>query len=261
MKSDKYKNFLHCILLTGMVSASSLMPFAAADSLNVAVASNFLSTMKRIQPEFENATGHKLNLISGSSGGHYAQIVNGAPFDLFLAADSERTEALDRNGFITSDQRRVYAFGRLALWSRNKALASDLQVLSQLQKGQRLALANPRLAPYGAAAIESLQYLGVYEQVKDRIAMGENVGQTFQFAYSGSAIVGFVAYSQVLSSPVAGSYSLIPDEAYQPIAQEMALLKPSAAARALFDFLGSAAITPILEQAGYYGPEARAGDN
>lgn len=261
MKSAAYKNILNGILLAGIISAGCLMPVAAAETLNVAVASNFLSTLQRIQPEFEQASGHKLNLISGSSGRHYAQIINGAPFDLFLSADTERTEALERNGFINNAQRRIYALGRLALWSRDERLGADLQVLSQLTDGQRLAMANPRLAPYGRAAVESLQYLGLHERVRDQLAMGENVGQAFQFVYSGSAIVGFVAYAQVLSSPVPGSYSLLPDEAYQPIAQEMALLQPTAAARALFDFLGSDAMIPILEQAGYYGPQGRAGGN
>lgn len=244
-------------LVIGVLASQLLSSHAEADSINVAVASNFVPTLELVKKEFDQITGHQLNIMSGSSGGHYAQITNGAPFDLFLSADTARPAALERAGLITKDQRRIYALGRLALWSRDASLAADLQALQQLPTGQHLAIANPRLAPYGEAAIQALQYLGVYALIQDRIVMGENVGQAFQFAYSGSAMLSIVAYSQVLAAPVAGSHVLFPDSAYQPIEQEMVLLRSSVASRALFDFLSSDAMIPILEQSGYYSPLAR----
>ena len=215
-----------------------------ADTINVAVAANFAATLEKAMPYFEAATGHQLNIISGSSGRHYAQIVNGAPFDVFLSADSERPGALEREGIVTSDQRRVYALGRLAVWSRDPAMLTDLESLSKLPPGARIAIANPKLAPYGQAAVETLQRLGIYESVKKQLVTGENVSQVFQFAYSGSAAIGLVAYSQVLVAPEAGSYIVIPDSVYAPIVQEMVLLKSSPASRELFEYLSSEAMQP-----------------
>ncbi len=248
----------YLILFTGI----SLYPsyHSAGDSLNVAVASNFTETMKLIQADFNRIHGHTLQLSSGSSGAHFAQIMNGAPFDLLLSADRERPQALEEAGLISADQRRIYAYGRLALWSKDNILASDISVLSSIDDSLQIALANPRLAPYGQAAYEALVNLEIYENVKDQLVMGVNVGQAFQFVFSGSAALGLVAYSQVLSTQIAGSYVLIPDSAYRPIAQEMALLKPSPAAQALFDYLSSSAIAEILQASGYYAPTERRGD-
>lgn len=254
MKSVGWVELFIKILILPVATITSSAQHSEADTLNVAVASNFTSTLKLIQADFEIASGHNLQLISGSSGAHFAQIVNGAPFDLFLSADVERPEALEQAGLIGSKQRRVYALGRLALWSRDESLALDLNVLSEIDGSQQIALANPRLAPYGRAAEETLNYLGVYDLLKDQLVTGENVGQAFQFVFSGSAALGFIAYSQVLTAPVAGSYTIIPDVAYKPIAQEMVLLRPSAAGQALFDFLSSPAVTRILLESGYYAP-------
>jgi len=227
---------------------------ANADTINVAVAANFAATLEKSRPDFEATTGHRLNIISGSSGRHYAQIVNGAPFDVFLSADSERPEALEREGVVTNDQRRVYALGRLAAWSRDLALLSSMESLVNLPPGVRIAIANPRLAPYGQAAVETLRGFGIYERLKNQLVMGENVSQVFQFAYSGSAAIGLVAYSQVLVAPVAGSYLVIPDSAYAPIVQEMVLLRQTPANRELFEYLSSEAMQPLLEAAGYFAP-------
>lgn len=259
MKSAGYILFFSKALTCAMLLASVLSARVAADTLNIAVASNFTPTLKLIQSEFEAISGHTLQLISGSSGAHYAQIVNGAPFDLFLSADTERPEALQKAGLIGPDQRRIYAFGRLSLWSKDNKLAENLDVLSRLKPEQRLAIANPRLAPYGVAAEEFMQYQGIYDALKGHVVTGESVGQAFQFVFSGSAVLGLVAYSQVLTAPVAGSFSLIPDAAYTPIAQEMVLLRSSGAAQALFEFLSSPIMIPILEQNGYYAPQGREG--
>jgi len=242
-----------------MLIAASWEALVAADTVNIAVAANFAATLERVKPELERVSGQKINIISGSSGRHYAQIMNGGPFDLFLSADATRPAALERAGRISSTDRRVYALGRLALWSRDSTLISGVHALENLNSTQRIAIANPKLAPYGIAAIEALEHAGLHARLQDQLVMGENVGQAFQFAYSGSAALGFLAYSQVLSAPEPGSFALIPDNAYTPIVQEMALLKPTAAARILFAYLSSPAMTAILEEAGYYSPTASAG--
>ena len=260
MRSIRYSAIVTKLLVVSLVAARSLAISVQADTLNVAVASNFAPTLELLTAEFELATGHTVNVISGSSGSHYAQIINGAPFDLFLSADTARPAALELEGFINSEQRRIYALGRLALWSRDAALVADLRVLSQLGAAQRLAIANPKLAPYGAAAVATLRYLNMYTLLQNQIVMGENISQTFQFVYSGSAALGLVAYAQVLAAPVSGSHVLIPDAAYAPIEQEMVLLRRSAASQALFNFLSSDAMVPILEQAGYYAPQLQHGN-
>lgn len=251
MKSRRYSFiYRYILLLAGLMHVTSV----AADTVNVAVAANFSPTLKLLATEFERTSGHRIQVIAGSSGSHYAQIINGAPFDLFLSADSARPAALVEAGVVAPAQRRVYALGRLALWSRDPELVTNLDILGQLTSTQRVAIANPRLAPYGEAAEQSLQYLGLVDRLKNSLVMGENVGQTFQFVYSGNAAVGFVAYSQVLSAPESGSFVLVPDVAYEPIVQEMVLLRPSAAAQAMFDYLSSADAIAILENSGYHAP-------
>ena len=257
MRSDTYTSHSVCaggLAWIALLFAGAAPPVLHAETLNVAVAANFMTTMQHVQAGFEASTEHRINLISGSSGSHYAQIVNGAPFDLFLSADAARPAALQQAGIITADQRRVYALGRLALWSADPAATRSLDDLSRLQPSQRLAIANPRLAPYGQAAVAMLEYYGLYENIKNQLVMGENVGQTFQFAFSGSARFGLVAYAQVLASPVRGSHILPPDCAYQSIVQEMALLVDSPASRALFDYLGSPEVAEMLVETGYYAP-------
>lgn len=228
----------------------------AADTINVAVASNFASTLKRLQPQFESQTGHRIRVIAGSSGKHYAQITSGAPFDLFLSADAARPRRLELDGRISPSQRSVYAFGLLALWSRAESPAVSERLLIGGSNIQRLALANPALAPYGLAAMQTLEHLGIADSYQDKLVMGENVAQTFQFAFSANAQLGFVALSQVLAMPGVGSYWRIPGSYYQPIRQEMALLSDSAAALELYQFLRSDAMTVILESTGYLPPNS-----
>lgn len=245
-----------CLRLAGVVVLLLQASACLGDTLRVAVASNFSATLALLQPDFERTSGHRMQLIPGSSGRHFAQISNGAPFDLFLSADAERIRALEAAGRINAGQRRVYALGRLALWTREANQSVSLDRLATLAASERVAIANPRLAPYGQAAVRALTARELYAVVEPSLVMGENVGQTFQFAYSGSARFAFVAYSQVLSAPEPGSYALVPDDDYEPIVQEMALLKESEAAHALFDYLSSPAIAPVLERAGYYAPNS-----
>lgn len=250
MKSRPCQLFLRALtLLMGVASG-----VAAADTLQVAVASNFASTLAQIKPEFERRSGHSLVISAGSSGRHYAQIMHGAPFDLFLSADTVRTEALQRAGRVAPDQRRVYAIGRLALWSREAGLDLSWEDFPELVGSERLAIANPRLAPYGAAAVSALTATGRYGALQDRLVMGENVAQAFQFAYSRSARFALIAYAQVLASPEPGSFALVAADSHAPIRQEMVLLTDTEAARQLFDYLSSAAVASVLEQTGYIAP-------
>lgn len=250
MRKPRLLNALRPLGLLLCLAAGS----AGADTVRVAVASNFATTLEQLQPDFERQTGHRLVVSAGSSGRHYAQIINGAPFDVFLSADADRVKALESAGRIDAASRRPYALGRLALWTRAVGETVTLNSLRALAPSDRVALANPRLAPYGLAAEAALISAGLSDTLRPVLVMGENVGQTFQFAFSGSARYAFVALAQVLASPVTGSYGLIPDAGYQPIVQEMAILRPNAGAQALFGYLSDPARAPLLEQAGYYAP-------
>ena len=230
---------------------------AGAETINVAVASNFAATMHVVKQRFEAEQDHQINIITGSSGKHFAQIINGAPFDLFLSADSERPRQLEIRGHVASGQRHVYAIGQLILWSRRPhPPLTETSLLQHQRNGlRRLALANPELAPYGRAAVEVMTKLGVYDQLQAKLVMGENVSQAFQFTYTGNAEFGFVALSQALALGQADGSWRIPPEYYQPISQEMVLLSSTAGARALFAFLQSAAMAPILREHGYVPPQ------
>lgn len=229
---------------------------ALAETINVAVAANFTPTMRLIKEAFESGSSHTVSLISGSSGKHFAQISNGAPYHIFLSADEERVELLklqDSKGTISS---KIYAVGRLALWSRNADMGLDSSYLKDPSNYNHLALANPDLAPYGRAAMEVLQSLGLADELGPRLVYGENVGQVFQYAYSGNADLGFVAYSQVLSSNVSGSYWVFPESFYSPVRQSAALLSDSAGSLSLYEFLSSERASQIIQHNGYVLPES-----
>ena len=237
----------------GMIAVFSCQ-LATADSINVAVASNFAPTMEVIKRGFELQSEHRLKLIKSSSGKLYAQIRNGAPFDLFLSADQERPQRLEEEGNIVPGSRRTYAVGRLVLWSRASSLAASADFLKDGDNYQKIAIPNPRLAPYGAAAMEVLAGLNLLELVEAKLVFGENVAQAFQFAYSGAAEAGIVAYSQALTASEAGTgfYWLIPESLYQPIRQDMVLLTDSLAARELEQFMNSDVVAGILRNSGYH---------
>ena len=254
---------MRCRILTGKITGIWLLALvaigthASAETINVAVASNFATTMRVVKQRFEAEQDHRIHIIVGSSGKHFAQIINGAPFDLFLSADSERPRQLEIRGHVASEQRDVYAIGRLILWSRRPHPPLTATSLLQHEHNglRRLALANPNLAPYGRAAVEVMTKLGVYKQLQAKLVMGENVSQAFQFTYSGNAEFGFVALSQALALGQADGSWRIPPDYYQPISQEMVLLSSTAGARALFSFLRSAAMAPILREHGYVPPQ------
>jgi len=236
-----------------VLSASASLP-AAADTAHIAVAANFAAPMKVLAVRFEQATGHTLTLSSGSTGKFYAQIKNGAPFDVLLAADDDTPARLLREGDAVAT--RNYAIGKLALWSANANLIDGTDAVLKQNRFGRLAVANPKLAPYGAAAKEALGKLGLFDVVAGKLVVGENIGQTYQFAASGNADLGFVALSQIMQDGklTQGSMWLVPSQLYSPIRQDAALLKhgaDNAAARALLDFLGTPGAQAIIRRYGY----------
>lgn len=236
-----------------VLSAFASLP-AVADTAHIAVAANFAAPMKALNTRFEQATGHTLTLSSGSTGKFYAQIKNGAPFDVLLAADDETPARLMREGDAVRTQ--TYAVGKLVLWSADAGKLDGSDALLRSGTYNKLAVANPRLAPYGAAAMQVLEKLGLAEQAKAKLVMGENIGQTHQFAASGNAEIGFVALSQVWQDGklTGGSAWYVPATLYTPIRQDAALLKrgeTNAAARALLDFLKSPEAQAVIRSYGY----------
>lgn len=238
-------------LLVALLASAS----AAADSVHVAVATNFAPTCRAIAGSFRAATQHEVVISEGSSGKLFAQIENGAPFEVFLSADAERPRKLEEGGHSVTGSRFAYALGRLALWSAREGFVRDESVLRG-DAFQHLAIANPELAPYGAAARDVLQHLDVWERAQPKLVRGEDVGQTFQFVSTGNAELGFVALSQ-LTPDRGGSRWLVPADLHAPIEQQALLLTPgrdAPAARAFLDFLASAAARDLIEGAGYGVP-------
>jgi molybdate transport system substrate-binding protein len=245
------------VLLTLFFLSCGSGHLQAAEVL-VAVASNFTRTLEKIAPEFERTSGHSVIIVSGATGRHYAQIVNGAPYDVFLAADAEVTARLEEEGRAVPGTRAVYATGRLSLWSRTPGYVDAQGAVLADGEFRRLSIANPRLAPYGAAAVEVLTALGQYERLSERLVQGENIAQTYQFVDSGNAELGLVAYSQVLESGAAGSYWLIPEDLHAPLTQELIVLKDSAPAREFVAFLLQPSTLALIGASGYGVPHTAA---
>ncbi|MCI0653200.1 MAG: molybdate ABC transporter substrate-binding protein [Methylococcaceae bacterium] len=229
---------------------------ALADEISVAVASNFTGAIKTISARFEANTDHKVTLIFGSTGKHYAQIKNGAPFDAFFAADAERPELLEKEGLAIPASRFTYAVGKIILWSPQEGYVDPEGKVLQKQEFRHLAIANPKLAPYGKAAQEVLQGLGRWDALQDRIVLGENIEQAFQFVESGNAELGFMANSQIKrpDHPIAGSFWEVPQSLYSPIEQQAVLLNDSEAARAFLSFVQNDESRTIIQAFGYEPP-------
>lgn len=227
-----------------------------ADEIRVAVASNFINTIKSIAENYENSTGQKVTLIFGATGKHYAQIKNGAPFDAFFAADIYRPKLLEDEGVALPGSRFTYAIGKLILWSPKVGFVDSEGKLLKEKNFRHLAIANPKLAPYGKAAQEVLRDRGLWGALKGRMVRGENIGQTFQFVKSGNAELGFVAYSQVKrpGHPVEGSFWEVPQSLYSPIEQQAILLKDKEAARAFLSFMKNDESLDIIRGYGYDTP-------
>jgi molybdate transport system substrate-binding protein len=228
----------------------------AGDGL-IAVAANFGETARTLETRFEETTDHSVTLVIGSTGKLYAQIVNGAPFDAFLAADQRRPALLADEGRAVAGSRFTYAVGRLSLWSPDpRRIPLDGVETLAAGKFRRLAMANPRLAPYGAAAAEVLRSLGLLDAMAERIVMGENVGQVYSMVATGNAELGFVALSQALTmAPAdAGSRWDVPTELHSQIRQDAVLLdhgRSNVAAREFLRFLTGAEGAGIIRSFGY----------
>lgn len=230
---------------------------SVAEEVRVAVAANFLATLNTIATKFEQDSGHTAVVSSGSSGKLYAQIKNGAPFDVFFSADVTRPKLLEEEGFAVPGSRFTYAVGRLTLWHPGPSMIEGNEQSVLLSNDVRhVAIANPKTAPYGAAAKEALQTLGLWEQVQDRLVRGENIGQTFHFVFSKNAQLGFVALSQVLGPKIDGSGSRwdVPTHLYAPIRQQAVLLRSGQrqeVARAFLDYVKGVRARSVIERFGY----------
>jgi molybdate transport system substrate-binding protein len=246
--------------MLGAAAAAALVAFAAggaptsaqAGETHVAVAANFTDAAKKIGDAFEAATGNKAIFSFGSTGQLYTQISQGAPFDVFLAADEARPKKAVDEGLAVDGSEFTYATGKIVLFSVDPGLVTGEDTLRN-GKFTKIAIANPAAAPYGAAAVQAMTSLGVYDKLKPMIVEGENISQTYQFIDTKAAELGFVALSQVVGRSD-GSRWVVPDDLYAPIAQGAVLLKQGAdndAAKAFFDFLKGDEAHAIIESYGY----------
>ena len=239
------------LIPAGLVCFSS----SNAQSVAVAVASNFHGPMTTLARNFESQTDFDVTLISGSTGGLYAQIVNGAPYDLFVAADSERPTRLAAAGLGLAQTQTTVAIGQLVLWSADAHLIDDkgLDVLRD-ERIRFLAIANPDLAPFGAAARQALRSMDLWEPWAGRLVYGQNIAQAYAMVTTGNAEIGLIAHSQAIAEDMAGSYLLIPETSYEPILQDAILLEravENAAAISLLGFLSSAEAKAVIRRSGY----------
>jgi len=225
---------------------------ALADQVKVAVAANFTEAAKEIAAAFKTETGHEAVLSFGSTGQLYTQIAQGAPFEVFLAADAARPEKAVEEGFAVKDGAFTYAIGKIVLWSVNPDLVTGVKTL-QTARFDKIAIANPGTAPYGTAAIEAMSALNVYDGLQPKIVQGANIAQAYQFVKTGNAELGFVALSQIADNED-GSRWVVSDDLYDPIRQNAVLLKTgqrNPAAEAFLSFLKSTAAVAFIEKYGY----------
>ncbi len=238
-------------LILALVAAT-----AHSAEVQVAVAGNFTGPMEKIVPSFEQETGHKAIVAYGTVGKFYAQINNGAPFDVLISADEETPRRLVKDGLAIAESRFTYAVGKLVLWSKKPGFVDDNGEVLKRQAFKHLAIASPKLAVYGAAAVEVMKKLGVYELLAPKLVLGENITQTYQFVATGNAELGFVALSQIYKDGnyAAGSYWMVPAELYPQLKQDAVLLKrgnENTAARALLAYLQSETARGIIRSYGY----------
>ncbi|MCK5877362.1 MAG: molybdate ABC transporter substrate-binding protein [Candidatus Marithrix sp.] len=229
-------NFYICLIFILLLSP------VCADELYIAVAANFTKPAKQLVRQF--GTEHNINISFGSTGQFYTQIKNGAPYDIFLAADMQRPKKLVADG-IASDL-FVYAQGKLILWSKTVDLVNKDMLISN--KFKRLAIAHPKIAPYGMAAQQVLEKLQLWDGLQDKIIRGNNISQAYQFAITGNAELGFIALSQGMQE---GSYWLVPEDLYQPILQGAVLLNQTTLAKEFMNFLHSPIAQKIIVKFGY----------
>lgn len=245
-------------LIRPALVAVSLMAVSnvSADEAQIAVAGNFTAPMKALIASFEQDTGHTVKASYGSTGKLYAQIKNGAPFEALLAADQERPQLLEEQGLGVPGSRYTYSIGALVLWSADANKVEDGAALLKSGDFNKLSIANPKLAPYGEASIETLEALGLKETMEPKLVMGENIAQTYQFVDTGNADIGFVALSQVMEGGkiIKGSGWIVPAEMHAPIRQDALILnrgKDNPAVTELFAYLKGEKAVAIIHDFGY----------
>lgn len=249
----KQKHFAPLALICALLGDAS---FVSADEVKAAVAANFTVAIKRLTPIFEQQTGHKLLASFGATGQLYAQINNGAPFDVFLAADDQAPQQLIKSGAAISSSHFIYAIGRLALWSSTPGYVDAEGEILSSDKFVKIAIANPKTAPYGQAATETLTALGLLDKLSPKFVTGENIAQTQQFVSTGNVELGFIALAQVKGLPAngRGSYWLVPATLHKPIEQGAVVLSSSknrAGATAFLAFLKSPEAVAVIRELGY----------
>jgi molybdate transport system substrate-binding protein len=238
--------------LTGALSLA-LGGAALAGETKVAVAANFTEAAREIAAKFKAKTGHDATLSFGSSGQFYTQIANGAPYEVFLSADVERPQKAEAEGLAVPGSRFTYATGRLVLWSKTPGLVDGKGQVLTTGKFEKLSIADPKAAPYGQAAVETLTKLKLYDPLKPKIVQGSSITQAYQYVQTGAAELGFVALSQVVDEK-GGSRWVVPAADHTPIEQGAVLLKTgenNAAAKAFMTFLKSADAKAIIKRYGY----------
>ena len=209
--------------------------------------------MDELAKQFKQKTGHTIVVAYGSTGKHYAQIKNGAPFDLFFAADTLRPFLLEQEGLTIKGSRFTYAVGQLVLWGPNEQQVDSAMAVFLINNAAHIAIANPKLAPYGKAAMEVLQRLNLWDTIKDKLVRGENITQAFQYVVSGSAETGFVAFSQIINTKNGkkGSFWNISQNLYSPIRQQAVLLKENSVVQQFIRFVKSDTGQQIIKSFGY----------
>jgi len=239
--------------LLGLVIVLTISSTYAAE-VHVAVAANFAQPMEQLKQLFEKTHDHQVIVTLGSTGKLYSQIKNGAPFEVFLAADLERTLKLSQEGETVKGSIFTYAIGKLVLWSHDPTLVDNAGQILNSDKFTHLAIADPKTAPYGTAARQVLEKLGLWQTLSGKIVQGTDISQTYQFVATGNAELGFIAFSQYLSTHEKGSYWLVPQDLYSPLLQGAVLLKKgenNLAATTFWKFLQSQAASEVTKNFGY----------
>jgi molybdate transport system substrate-binding protein len=249
MKPSLFRN----LILAVLAFSSGL---ALADDVRVAVAANFTAPMERIAIEFDKDTGHRAQLSFGATGKFYAQISNGAPFEVLLAADRQTPARLISEGNAVPGSQMTYAIGKLVLWSPRAGVVHDEGSVLTSPAIAHIAYCNPTLAPYGAAAVEAMKSLGVFDAVQPKLVQGESIAQAYQFVASGNAEIGFVALSQVFKDGkiTEGSSWILPSNLYSPLRQDAVILakgRDHPAAASLIGYLKSEKARAIIRSFGY----------
>lgn len=244
------------LLVLSVVGAVASIGLARAAEVQIAVAANFTAPIKEIAAAFEQDTGHKVLAAFGPTGGLYTQVKNGAPFEVFLAADDSTPERLEKEGEIVPGSRFTYAIGKLVLWSTTEGFVDEQGEVLRRNAFRHLSIANPKTAPYGLAATQVMDKLGLTEALRPKLVEGTNITQAHQFAATGNAELGFVALSQVYKDGkiTGGSAWIVPEELYEPIRQDAVILnkgKDNPAAAALVDYLKGPRAAEVIRSYGY----------